>query len=136
MKYLGCRVAKKILDIQGIKKEELQVLENNLYMFENRHNYKIRKTIRISDTDYDKFMKDFGRCVVLNYIAYKVALDYIKWIDVNNRKIVRGKEVSLQTQIDIKINEILKELSNGEDKHHRHDLQPNGEGKQTEGKKD
>ena len=86
-------------------------LQNNVNLIEIRHKYKIRKTVHMSDTEYDRFIMDFKERISIIAIRERVLTELIQEEDADNKKAQNGKEEGLQAKLNKRFDGLFTGLS-------------------------
>ncbi len=79
------------------------------WLAENRHRYKVRKNIQLTDVGYDEMLEDSISKMTLIRISSAVIFAVVKKIDSANKKVQKGKEQSIMDQYKIAMKEINDE---------------------------
>ncbi len=103
------------------------------WLAENRHKYKVRKNVQLSDAEYDALLVEAINKITMIRISSAVMFELVKKIDSANKKVQKGKEPSIMDQYKLMMKEINDEART-DNQHSKSDLQPVREGEREEGK--
>lgn len=83
------------LTIEQTMNSIAQDTENTFWLATNRYRYKVRKHTKLSDYEYDKMLEEAKDKVILIRISAMVLFDVVKELDLNNKRVQKGKEKSI-----------------------------------------
>ncbi len=85
-------------------------LQNNINLIEIRHKYKVRKTVHMSDSDFDQFIMDFKQRMAILTIRERVLTELVQEEDAGNKRVQNGKEESLEAKLNKRFDGLFTSL--------------------------
>lgn len=91
-------------------KKEIREINDAFWLVVNRHRYKVRQFIKMSDKEYDEKILEIKNNVLYSRLWNTAFSDVITQLDTQDKKVQKGKKPAIMDLVNERMEEIKQKL--------------------------